>query len=43
METPARMGRTVMAKNRLESILLLPLTRYDAAGIYGHLPVFRPE
>ena len=43
METPARMGRTVMAKNRLESILFLLLTRYDAVSIYAHLPVFRPE
>lgn len=43
METPARMGRTVMANNRSESILVLPLTGYDAAGIYDHLPVFRPE
>lgn len=43
METPARMGRTVMANIRSESILVLPLTGYDAAGIYDHLPVFRPE
>lgn len=43
METPVRMGRTVMAKNRSESILVLLLTRYDAASIYDHLPVFRPE
>lgn len=43
METPVRMGRTVIAKNRSESILVLLLTRYDAASIYDHLPVFRPE
>lgn len=43
VETPARMGRAVMAKNRSESIPVPPLTRHDAASTNGHLPVFRTE